>query len=418
MTERQITDMKVASIIAEYNPFHTGHLFHIEETRRITHADYILVIMSGDFVQRGTPAILDKYARAEMALLCGADAVIELPVRFACTSAEFFACGAVFLLDYLKIIDYLCFGSECGNLNALQSAAQLLAKETASFQEKLRKQLKQGESYPSARMKALSDQFPNEVLSTLLSEPNNTLGVEYLKAIERIKSRIIPLTCKRQEAGYHDETFHPNFSSATALRKELLTNGCKNLKTYVPKAAFPVLEREYQHTFPILTENFSLPLYYKIRTDIENKVSLCSYQDISSDLEARITHMLNHFHSFEEFAAALKTKQYTLTRINRCLLHILLNIKKPAASLTETCIPSYARLLGFRKSSTALLSAIKLNSAIPLITKMADAQKILPENSFSLLSQDIFAADLYRKAQEIAYHTSLANEFTHPLILI
>lgn len=418
--------MKVAGIIAEYNPFHTGHLFHIEETKRITHADYLLVIMSGDFVQRGMPAILDKYTRAEMALLCGADAVIELPVRFACASAEFFACGAVFLLEQLKVTDYLCFGSECNNLNALQSIAQLLTKETTSFQETLQKQLKQGESYPSARMKAFlselfnqsSIQYPKEVLLSLLSEPNNILGVEYLKALERIKSNIIPLTCERQETGYHDETFHQNFASASALRKELLTNGLKNLKSYVPKAAYPVLEREYQNTFPILAEDFSLPLYYKIRTDIENNIPLCSYQDISSDLEARITRMLNHFHSFEEFAAALKTKQYTSTRINRCLLHILLNIKKPTAPLMETCIPSYARLIGFRKSSSALLSAIKINSAIPLITKMADAKKILPKTSFSLLEQDIFAADLYRKTQEITYHTSLANEFTHPLILI
>lgn len=414
--------MKVAGLITEYNPFHTGHLFHIEQAKRLSGADYILVIMSGDFVQRGTPAILDKYARAEMALLCGADAVIELPVRFACASAEFFACGAVFLLEQLGITDFLCFGSECGNLKELQTAARLLSEESDSFQKKIREHLKQGESYPSARMKAFSSefsrQFSEEAPYKLLSEPNNILGLEYLKALKRIKSQMTPLTFKRQEAGYHDEDFCRNFASATALRKELLTNGLQNVKAYIPQAAFPVLEREYLRSFPILAGDFSLSLYYKIRSDMEKGVPLCAYQDISPDLEARIFHELNHFTSFDEFAAALKTRQYTLTRINRCLLHILLDIKKPALSLTETCMPSYARLLGFCKSSSALLTAIKAHSAIPLITKMADAKKILSESAYAALAQDIFSADLYRKVQELKFHTVFTNEFTHPLILV
>lgn len=517
--------MKVVGLIAEYNPFHSGHFFHIEEARRQSQADFVLVIMSGNFVQRGTPAILDKYARAEMALLCGADAVIELPVRFSCASAEYFAHGAVFLLELLGVTDFLCFGSECGNLTLLQSVTQYLTKESSAFQKTIQTYLKQGCSYPAARAKAFFDEIASEysesfkktdkysnknkvnqkAISSILSEPNNILALEYLKALKRIHSRMIPLTVQRQEAGYHDKSLYQNFASATALRDILLCQNPHAVKAYIPEAAFSVLEREYAHSFPIVADDFSLPLYYKIRSDIEQGIPLSSYQDISPDLEARILNRLNQFTSFDSFAMLLKTKQYTLTRMNRCLLHILLNIKKTVPFIFNpeipetletldinrkadkktdtkpelpsyffTGIPSYARLLGFRKSSSALLSAIKAHSAIPLITKMADAQTILSnrqtafsdtqttffdtqnafsdlqntssnvqnissnlqnpfcnlqnlssnsqsryaKDAFSFFKQDRFAADLYRKTQELKFHTTLANEFTHPLVLL
>lgn len=409
--------MKVTGLIAEYNPFHTGHLFHIETSRQLSHADFILVIMSGDFVQRGTPALLDKYTRAEMALLCGADAVIELPVCFSCASAESFAYGAVSLFDQLGVTNFLSFGSECGNLSLLQSAAEFLIKESSDFQKKIRHNLKHGISYPAARANAFLESYtsyfgdisPQEIVS-LLSKPNNILGLEYLKALKNIQSNILPLTFPRQEAGYHDKQLYPTFASATALRNTLLSYNLEAIQSYIPKAAFSVLEREYQRSFPILADDFSLPLYYKIRSDIEKDISLSSYQDISPELEARIFNKQNRFTSFESFALLLKTKQYTLTRINRCLLHILLDIKK-----TAFCPPLYARLLGFRKSSSALLTAMKKNSSIPIITKTADV-KYLPHSS--LFEQDLFAADLYRKTQEFKFHTTLADEFTHPIIIL
>ncbi len=424
--------MKVVGLITEYNPFHTGHLFHIKEAKQLSHADFVLVIMSGDFVQRGAPALLDKYMRTEMALLCGADAVIELPVRFSCASAEYFACGAVFLLHQLGIVDFLCFGSECGNLDFLQPIAQSLLKESSDFQKKISLFIKQGNSYPTARSKAFceifSKQFSTEILSSLLSKPNNILALEYLKALHQIQSPILPLTIKRQQAGYHDLKLSKNFASATALRHHILCHNFAIIKPYIPEAAFSILEREFLRSFPIQTDDFSLPLYYKIRSHLEMGRSLTIYQDITSDLEARIFKKLHQFTSFTSFALLLKTKQYTLTRIYRCLLHILLDIKAPSSSALLTCMPSYARLLGFRKSSAALLTAIKNHSSIPLITKTADAKQILlptteqpsfqSVNPFTLFQQDLFAADLYQKTQELKFHTTLTNEFSHPLVLI
>lgn len=406
--------MKVVGLIAEYNPFHSGHLFHIQKARQLSNADFVLVIMSGDFVQRGTPAFLDKYARAEMALLCGADAVIELPVCFSCASAEYFAYGAVFLFELLGITNFLCFGSECGDLNLLQSISQHLIEESSAFQKTMQAYLKQGLSFPAARTKALFHEFPSKETTSLLSGSNNILALEYLKALNRIQSQIIPLTLKRQEAGYHDKHLYQNFASASALRDKLFHSPPKSIKSYIPKAAFPVLEREYASSFPILPDDFSSPLYYKIRSNIEMGIPLSSYQDISSDLEARILNTLTQFTTFDSFATLLKTKQYTLTRINRCLLHILLDIKKTIPPL----VPSYARLLGFRKSSSALLSEIKTHSAIPLITKTADAQNLLSKDAYSLFQQDLFAADLYQKTQELKFHITLTNEFTHPLVLV
>ena len=263
--------MKVTGLVTEYNPFHSGHLFHIETSRNISNADFILVIMSGDFVQRGTPALLDKYARTEMALLCGADVVIELPVCFSCASAESFAYGAVFLLDRLGVTDFLCFGSECGNLSLLQSAAQFLIKESADFQKKILHDLKQGLSYPAARTNAFFesyasslDGFSSQEISSLFSKPNNILGLEYLKALKNMQSKILPLTFLRQEAGYHDKKLYQTFASATALRDTLLRHNLEAIKPYIPKAAFSVLEREYLRSFPILTNDFYLPLYLSL----------------------------------------------------------------------------------------------------------------------------------------------------------
>lgn len=419
--------MKVVGLITEYNPFHSGHLFHLQSSKQKSKADFVLVIMSGDFVQRGTPAFLDKYARTEMALLCGADAVIELPVRFSCASAEFFASGSVQLLNQLGIIDFLCFGSECGDLSQLQSISQHLEEESFAFQKAIQLYLKQGLSFPSARARAFLSLYPLKECSALLSEPNNILALEYLKALKQTKSNIVPITIPRQEAGYHDKNFYQHFASASALRETLQNDLPEKVRSYIPEPAFSVLKREYAASFPILPNDFSLPLYYKIRSDIEMGIPLSSYQDISFELEARMKKKLNQFTTFDAFAALLKTRQYTLTRIYRSLLHILLNIKKAAPVL-----PCYARLLGFRKSSLALLSAIKAHSAIPLITKTADAKTLLSsvsiplsdsldcsqKNGYALFRQDLFAADLYRKTQEQKFCVTLADEFTHPLIQI
>jgi predicted nucleotidyltransferase len=231
--------MKVVGLITEYNPFHNGHKYHIEEARRITGADYVVAVMSGDFVQRGVPAIIDKYSRTRMALNNGVDLVLELPVCYATGSAEYFAHGAVAVLNALGVVDYLCFGSEAGEIELLQKATELIYSAPASFDDLLKAYLKEGLNYPAARQKALEavtgslspdNNRPddNNALIKVFTEPNNILGIEYLKAIHDLSASMQPVTIRREVAHYHEATLTridtPSvISSATAIRSTINT---------------------------------------------------------------------------------------------------------------------------------------------------------------------------------------------------
>ncbi|WP_455718849.1 tRNA(Met) cytidine acetate ligase, partial [Anaerosporobacter sp.] len=216
--------MQVVGLITEYNPFHNGHAYHIQKAKEITNADYVIVIMSGNYVQRGTPAIIDKYSRTLMALNNGADIVIELPVIYATASAETFAAGAIRILHDLGIVNSICFGSECGDLTLLSSIAKALCIESEEFRDTLLKYLRQGLSYPMARKHALLNtielsNYTNQQIEQVIESSNNILGVEYLKALYRLSSNIVPYTILREGSGYNDLTLDTTFSSASALRK-------------------------------------------------------------------------------------------------------------------------------------------------------------------------------------------------------
>ncbi|MDE6063925.1 MAG: nucleotidyltransferase family protein, partial [Lachnospiraceae bacterium] len=247
--------MKTVGIIAEYNPFHNGHLYHLQQAKALSNADFAIVVLSGDFTQRGTPALLDKYARCEMALCCGADLVIELPVCFSTGSAEYFAKGAVSILSGLKT-DALCFGSECGSIDALRRTARVLADEPEPFRNTLMQNLHKGMSFPAARSLALTQYLSEaDYDDSLLKSPNNILGVEYLKALIKLDRPMEVYTLPRQGTGYSDD-FLPDsdssnslqeqhFCSALALRRRLLDGGsCSELISFVPKPALHILERE------------------------------------------------------------------------------------------------------------------------------------------------------------------------------
>lgn len=415
--------MKVTGLITEYNPFHNGHLYHIQKSKEYTNADYVIVVMSGDYVQRGTPAVIDKYLRAQMALEAGADLVLLLPVAYSCASAEYFAMGAVSLLDKLGIVNSICFGSESGNLTALFQIASHLAEENLEFKENLKQFLKMGFSYPSARNKALlsSKEFSmtsfhsSEKLSKLLSEPNNILGIEYIKALLKRNSSMIPVTIPRAVSHYHDTILKEKFSSASAIR--LLLKQAESfpntIAQAVPDSILSLYQKYYNKTYPIIEDDFSLPLYYQLLK--EDSFSLTEYQDLSSDLSKRILHELDHFHSFSSFTEHIKAKQYTQTRISRCLLHILLQLKTQDYTAFDY-IP-YARILGFKKDSAPLLSAIKSHSNIPVFTKMVKAENQLKESGKKMLKQELFASNLYRKVQEQKFHISLPHEYSRKLLI-
>lgn len=412
--------MNVCGIVAEYNPFHNGHLHHLLESRQLTDADYIIVVMSGNFMQRGTPALIDKYERTRSALSCGADLVIELPTYYSTGSAEYFATGAVSLLDKLGVVTHISFGSECGNVNLLKEIADVIASESPHFQHILRSHLKSGETYPSARNAALLEICPGLADSMdVLTTPNNILGIEYLKALKRFNSTICPFTIKRQGSDYHDKRLGLRQSSATALRQALQDGmSLQKLQNQMPPTAYEVLENYSSNNLPIYLNDFSEILYYKLLSEQEKGYE--EYIDVSSALSDRIRKHLYEFDGFDHFCDLLKTKEITYSRISRCLLHILLNMKKDQLDffINDLNITPYARILGFSRSSSDLLSAIHNNSKIPLVTKLADAHKTLSPDAQEMLKQEIRINDIYSLIRASKAKIPMMNEYSTPLVII
>lgn len=411
--------MRVNGIIAEYNPFHNGHKYQMEESLRRTSADYTIIVMSGCFVQRGAPALLDKYRRAEMALRCGADLVLELPTLYAASSAEYFASGAVALLDRLKVVTHLCFGSECGNVTVLSRIAEFLEEEPADYSAALKNFLQQGYSYPNARVNALMQLYPllNDHWQ-VFSFPNNILGIEYIKTLYRRKSAMEPITVKRTGAGYHDRQTDNLFCSALALRQALYAgSGLEQLCHHMPKEAGRVLTDSIAKNKPVRTNDFSAMLHYKLL--LERDQGYEKYHDVSHDLSSRIQNCLGEYTDFDSFSDLLKTKQMTYNRISRCLLHILLNITQADMDTGKKLdYTPYARVLGFRRDAAPLLTAIKEQSSIPLVTKLADAPSILAPEALSLLRMDILAGEVYQSAVASGTGRASANEYTTPLVIL
>lgn len=440
--------MKVTGIIAEYNPFHKGHKYQIDYCKKELNSDYVIVAMSDDYVQRGTPALFPKHIRAEMALRCGADLVLEMPVSVSTASAEAFALGGVSMLNGLHIVDSLCFGSEYGEVSALMELAEILVKEPEEYRRLLKEFLSNGLSFPSARCQALTEFFRNPrnftgddfdgVLTPLLNQivqllnsPNNILGIEYCKALIRLQSTMKPVTLKRQGMGYHEtlattvptriasaDTAADNipFASASAIR-ELLSSApvltpetISRIAAQVPEnisalLASSLLKNEY------LTEDVLDPLlsYCVLK---ENADSLCSYLDVSRDLAERIMNRSNEIKGFLQAASLLKTKELTQTRIQRALLHIILGIKS-----TPSSVP-YARVLGFRRESSTLLKEIKAHASIPLITKLADADKMLDISGRQLLEETTFASNLYEKFLCQKCGNGFIHEYQKQLVIL
>ena len=408
--------MKTVGLITEYNPFHNGHLYHIERTKELTGADRVVVIMSGDYVQRGTPALLSKHSRAHMALLNGASAVFELPVCYASGSAEFFAQGAVSILDGLGCIDTLCFGSECGDLSVLQYIVHLLSSEPDTYSHFLQDALKNGYSFPAARHQALEQMTGDDSISQILSDPNNILGIEYLKALEKINSRIVPYTLKRESSGYHDTELQPQSSSASAIRNTLKHWSIpKLLKNQLPGNALHLLQDAWNRSCPVEADDFSLLLKYRLLC--ETCESLCRYQDVSEDLANRIIRSRNQFLNFEQFCGLLKTKELTYSRISRALLHILLSVKKEDMTMYQESACIYARILGFRKEHADILRQIKEHADIPVITKLGQTAALSP-GTIHMLDQTTFASDLYESVISDKFGTPFINEYQKQIIRV
>ena len=411
-------------IIAEYNPFHNGHAYQIAQAKKKTEADYCAVIMSGDFIQRGGPAIFDKYTRAQAALLCGADLVLELPPLFATSSAEDFAACGVSLLNSLGVIDFLCFGSECGDLTSLTLTVNALCRETETFKNTLKDGLKEGLTFPSARIRALKAEGCSDA-AALLSLPNNILGVEYLKALNRQKSSIKPVTILRTGSGYHEEALPEQkendssvYASATAIRslwKQQPEQVSKELSRYIP----PLGAKLFASKTPLYTDDFSALLNQKLIEALSLETNLENISDVSPELAARIRKQTLTFEDWDSRCRSLKTRQYTYTRISRVLTHILLGITKEETEKRKSHnYVSYGRILGFRKEAAPLLSAIKKASSIPMITKTADACRILTDTSYQEFLSDLSVSHLYQAVQTQKLGRTVPNEYIRPMLIL
>lgn len=413
--------MKTVGLITEYNPFHNGHAYHIEKAKMLTGADRVIVVMSGDFVQRGAPAVMPKHLRAESALLSGASLIIELPVCFATGSAEYFAQGSISLLNRLRCIDSICFGSECGDLHLLKEIAQILADEPIEYQTALKQALKEGASFPAARQEALN--IYSDKYSEILASPNNILGIEYLKALAKIHSKMEPFTIKRIGAGYHDMDIDGQFSSATAIRSDIYQLADVNssseslplthIQTQVPSSCHELMKKNYQTRYPVKADDFSLLLKAKLLS--ETAGSLSHYLDMSPELANRILRLRNDYLSFEQFCDLLKTKELTRSRISRSFIHVLLGITNDWLTAMKAPAP-YARILGFRRDYADLLGILKRTSDIPLITSPARA--VLADTAYQMLELDIYASDLYESVITDLYGTPFHNELTKQIIKI
>ena len=413
-------NMRTVGIVAEYNPFHNGHAYQIKAAKEMTGADYCIVVMSGDFVQRGAPAIMDKYSRAQSALENGADLVVELPVYYAVSSAEYFASGAIALLDKLGVTDALCFGSECGDIKVLSSIADELLDETPQFKQILKQQMKTGSSYPQARNHALSVTAPWLTGAIgVLQSPNNILGLEYIKAVKRRQSRIQPYTLNRLGAGYHAASLETTNSSALAIRESISrTKDISYIKEQVPSGVYDAMAQDYGHTFPILPNDVSALLFYKLL--LEQEQGYISYLDIDAPFSDRLTRKLSSYTDYTSFCEQLKTKNMTYTRVARNLLHILLNIYQEDMDIfRKDDYVYYAKMLGFKKEAEPLLSAVKEHSEIPLLSKLADADDIIASsNGRKLLAADIRAAHIYSLLMQQKFGGPIQNEYRRQIVVM
>ena len=302
---------KVLGIIAEYNPFHNGHLYHLQNSIKTSGANYTVAVISGNFTQRGSTSLIDKWSKAQMALKNGIDLVIELPLLYSISSAENFAEGAIKILNSLNIVDYISFGTETNDIAILNNIANVLYKEPKDYKNLLSHELSNGISYPKARENALLMYLGDiRKYGNILSSPNNILGIEYLKALKKVRSNIMPITMKRIEVGYNELSYKNNIASATAIRDIVKNNALDLLQNLVPQSTYNILMENIKvgHIVPDLS-TFEKQIIYNLRKMSIQEIA--NLADVSEGLEHAIKNTANSCNSIVEFLNTIKSKRYT-----------------------------------------------------------------------------------------------------------
>lgn len=393
--------MKAVGLVTEYNPFHNGHLYHLNKAMELTGADISVAVMSGDFVQRGEPAVLDKYTRTSMALNSGVNLVVELPVNYAVSSAESFAAGALKILDYIKA-DSIAFGSESGDIERLSKLAHILCDNEDTLYKEISKYTANGISYAAARQKVV-EKLTDKDTAAMLTSSNNILAVEYLKAIIKNNYAIKPYTVQRQGDSYNDTDIRSEYASATALRENLKAD---NISKYIPVKAGLILSSNTNYIYPddITEALFTRLLDILFASNYDKNVfieNVMQYPDVSKEIAGRlyksamdmITRTVpqrseskdNWAFSFGSLCEHIKTKEVPLSRIKRALVRITLGLDKK--HMEKYANEPYIRVLGFDKKGQEYLSYIRKTVEVPLITKTADYKEMLLD--------DIHAANIY-----------------------
>ena len=411
--------MKILGLIVEYNPFHNGHLYHLKKSLEITNSTHSIAVMSGNFLQRGEPALFDKYKRAEMAVSNGVDLVVELPTLYACQSAEIFAHGAITLLNSLNCIDSICFGSEHGDIDLLVEISKILINEPDKFKTLLKRNLDEGILFALARSKALSEYMLNHTnlnidenkLNDVLSTPNNILGIEYIKSLLKHKSTIRPYSITRIQADYNSETIESNICSATAIRKTLKEyNTLNSISNVVPIKTFELISKSIDNNFnPMFDEYYFDTIRELVIRDLN---ILNSYFDVNEGIENKIYKSVFSCKNIFELQQSIKSKRYTLTKVKRILNNILLGITKDDMNTVKNIMKlPYVRILAFNDKGREIIKQIKLNSEIKIINKFSNVNFVDDKVFETLIKYDIKATNMYN----IPYYKNNMNLLKGPM---
>lgn len=406
--------MKVLGLVTEHNPFHNGHSYHVAASKELNKSSHVISVMSGNFLQRGAPGLMDKWTRSKIAVDNGVDLVVEIPTVFAMNSAEYFAYGSMALLDSLNIVDQVCFGSEYGEIAAFIPISQTLLDEPESYQLTLKSNLKAGLSFAKSRELALEAYITsqNKPFCNLLNSANNILGTEYIKSLLRLKSPIQPTTIKRISNDYNSRDIENPISSATAIRESLKLNdnALDLIKHTVPKPTYTGMASYLASgkNFVVI-EAFSDIIIARLR--MSTAESLREIHDISEGLEHRLISESLKTDSIVELINKVSTKRYTRTRIQRVLFNLLLNITKTYMGSTGHIRPLYCRVLAFNERGAELLKVMKKSSNIEIISNLAKKNHYSQEVK-DMLAFDIKASNLYALGYDKSEYRSGQEEFT------
>lgn len=407
---------RVVGIIAEYNPFHNGHYYHMQKAKQEANADYCIAVISGNFTQRGDVSIVNKWAKAYMAICGGADLVIELPTIYSVSSAENFANGAIKILDSLKIVDSFAFGAEANDLATLNNIANVLNEEPKGYTNILNHELKKGISYPAARENAIM-MYLNDIkrYANVMGNPNNILAVEYLKALRNQKSKLTPIMIKRQKVYYNEHRIVDGYASATGIRELLKNKEYSDVSKVVPRSTYQILGQQANNGRMILSlEKYQKEIIYALRKMTVEEIA--ELPDVSEGLENSIKNAANNCNNLTELINGIKSKRYTQTRIQRILIYALLGINKKMMENSKKIIP-YTRILGFNSKGKMLISEIMNKN--PKINMITSVKKYIDQNKnkqlAEILNVDIFATDVYTLGYD--YDSKANLDFTNNMII-